>query len=115
MTWKEAIDVIEKEIHSDVRYCTQEDVNRFAVALRMAIAILREQDAKHTNDFTNADHIRSMTDEELMEVLGLIAWADCCINPTCDVCTSCVFYGFCQNKTADDVLEWLKLPYKEDT
>lgn len=64
---------------------------------------------------TNADHIRSMTDEELMEVLGLIARADCCINPTCDVCTSCVFYSFCQNKTADDVLEWLKLPYKEDT
>ena len=111
MTWKEAVGVIEKEIHIDVRHCTQEDVNRFAVALRMAIAILREQDAKYTNDFTNADYIRSMTDEELAKFLleaicgaacfgeGVFPYHPCPQDQNCEKCG----------------LNWLKRPYKEDT
>ena len=44
-------------------------VCRFLEALDMAIAALREQEGKDTNAPTNADRIRSMTDEELAEFL----------------------------------------------
>ena len=44
-------------------------VCRFWEALDMAIAALREQEGKDTNAHTNADHIRSMADEELAEFL----------------------------------------------
>lgn len=45
VTHEEAIRIIEKEIHIDVRCCTHEDACRFEDALRMAIAALREQEA----------------------------------------------------------------------
>ena len=45
MTREEAIRIIEKEIHIDVRCCTHEDACRFEDALRMAITALRERDA----------------------------------------------------------------------
>jgi hypothetical protein len=56
-------------------------------------------------EMTNADHIRSMTDEELAEV-----W----VEPHCDrrttpECKS--FHGDC----IACALDWLKQPYKEDT
>lgn len=44
MTREEAIRIIEKEIHIDVRCCTHEDACRFEDALRMAISALREQE-----------------------------------------------------------------------
>ena len=44
-------------------------VCRFWEALDMAIAALREQEGKDTNAPTNADRIRSMSDEELAEFL----------------------------------------------
>ena len=48
--------------------------------------------------FTNADHIRSMTDEELGVFLG--EWADNHLFWMCD--------------GTGEVLDWLKRPYKED-
>lgn len=70
--------------------------------LEMAIAILREQDAKYTNDFTNADHIRSMTDEELAKFI---------LQSPCDKVRHDDFdcYGACEGC----VSIWLKQPYKE--
>lgn len=73
-------------------------------ALDMAIAALREWDAKDTNVITNADHIRSMTDEELAEFLmGNICGK---VSPKDFDC-----YGAC----VDCATIWLKQPYKEDT
>lgn len=76
-------------------------------ALDMAIAALREQDATDISvgHKTNADHIRSMTDEELA------AWFD---HAFCDSRS----LGFCQvfdGNCEACALSWLKQPYKEDT
>lgn len=49
-------------------------VCRFWEALDMAIAALREQEGKDTNVPTNADHIRSMTDEELAWFLHQVGY-----------------------------------------
>lgn len=54
---------------------------------------------------TNADHIRSMTDEDLGSVLFGALSANICPNG-CDGCD-----GDCDKHT----LDWLKQPYKEDT
>ena len=63
MTKKEAIKVLRTESveigGNAVSVC------RFWEALDMAIAALREQGGKDTNVPTNADRIRSMSDEEL--------------------------------------------------
>ena len=60
-----------------------------------AICPLSNMNSKDKLAPTNADHIRSMTDEELAQILG-------CSN------------GFCWS-TSHYALEWLKQPYKEDT
>ena len=60
---------------------------------------------------TNADHIRSMTDEELMQFLFNEI-------PNDTVCAFCVptmrtkvkCNGHCKN----GIMDWLKQPYKED-
>ena len=67
MTQKEAIKVLRTE--SIELGGSAASVCRFWEALDMAIAALREQEGKDTNAPTNADHIRSMTDEELAEFL----------------------------------------------
>ena len=65
---------------------------------------------------TNADHIRSMTDEELVDFMSKH-----CIEDFCYI----ICGGECKavatlNKTSEQrcqeiVLNWLKQPYKEDT
>ena len=53
---------------------------------------------------TNADHIRSMTDEELAEFMSQAVLQQCpCPTKDCEpLCNDCI-------------LNWLKQPYKEDT
>ena len=63
MTREEAIEAI-KCNWPDSRYTILRE------ALDMAIAALREQEGKDTNAHTNADHIRSMADEELADFLN---------------------------------------------
>ena len=53
---------------------------------------------------TNADHIRSMTDEELAEML--------CVS--CDFC-ACNPLDNCPSTCQVGVLNWLKQPFKEET
>ena len=67
MTREEAIKVLRTESveigGNAVSVC------RFWKALDMAIAALREQECKDTNSPTNADRIRAMSDEELVEFI----------------------------------------------
>ena len=62
------------------------------------------------NFITNADHIRSMSDEELAKVIAATAR-----------CRTCLAQTVCKEHTAGllscegDILEWLKQPYKENT
>ena len=67
MTNEEAIKVLRTESVELGGSATS--VCRFLEALDMAIAALREQEGKDTNAPTNADRIRSMSDEELAEFL----------------------------------------------
>ena len=55
-------------------------------------------------DMTNADHIRSMTDEELAYLMAMPH----CDRRTTDECRG--FHGECPSC----VLDWLKQPYKEE-
>lgn len=63
---------------------------------------------------TNADHIRSMTDEELAELISSGKWA--CICPMCEFygTTDCAFdedYGTEDKKIcAKGVMKWLQSP-----
>lgn len=71
MTKKEAIKVLRTE--SIELGGAAPSVCRFLEALDIAIAALREQEGKDTNAPTNADRIRSMSDEELAEFLTDLA------------------------------------------
>ena len=79
-------------------------VCRFLEAMDMAIAALMEPEGKDTNAPTNADHIRSMTDEELAEFIKHIK----------------VRAALCKavkNNDAFEALcsaEWLQMPAEED-
>ena len=68
-----------------------------STALDMAISALREQDATDINvgNKTNADHIRSMTDEELAKLFEEVG------------------YDSMEHRSTY-WLNWLKQPYKED-
>ena len=63
--------------------------------------------------FTNADHIRSMTDEELGKWIANGISTD-----PCDYCNVCEVYCDgtpCKGKTDEGIIQkWLKQPYKED-
>lgn len=72
MTREEAIKVLRTE--SVELGGNAVSVCRFLEALDTAIAALREQEGKDTNAPTNADHIRSMTDEELARWLYNFFW-----------------------------------------
>ena len=100
MTIEEAIKVLRTESveigGNAVSVC------RFWEALDMAIAALREQEGKDTNAPTNADRIRAMSDEELVNVvpcpLGFSMFR-CPIERQCGPCKR----------------EWLKQPVVEKT
>lgn len=81
-----------------------QDISDFNRDIQLVRSALREQDVPDTNvGKTNADHIRSMTDEELARVMR---GCDCppskrgmyCDETRCEACW----------------LEYLKQPYKED-
>ena len=88
----------------------------YSDALDMAIAALREQDATDTNVGckTNADHIRSMTDEELAKWVT-DAW-------DCHECSEHERIGDhpllksepCDQECERHCLDWLKQPYGGD-
>lgn len=78
------------------------------------IAALREQDAADTNvgHKSNADHIRSMTNEELAALLDAFCEVSEC--RTADEAV-CPFFNDCASDHAEcDWKVWLKQPYKED-
>lgn len=56
---------------------------------------------------TNADHIRSMSDEELAKFIPNWSYTDAC------KCGE--HYVDCNNECEKCVAEWLQQPYKEDT
>jgi hypothetical protein len=73
------------------------------------------ESGEDTNVRTNADHIRSMTDEELAELFKAFCEASECITPSGAVCP---FYSTCpidQCVGNHLWLNWLKQPYKEAT
>ena len=98
MTREEAIKVLRTESielgGSSVSVC------RFLEALDMAISALRGQECKDTNSPTNADRIRAMSDEELVNIvpcpLGLSMFR-CPIERQCGPCKR----------------EWLKKPAED--
>ena len=55
---------------------------------------------------TNADRIRAMSDEELVDFLGEYRFCDICD----EGCEACAYHGDCNKR----LLEWLKQPAKED-
>lgn len=58
--------------------------------------------------FTNADHIRSMTDEELAKFIPNWSYTNAC---KCDEAS----FVDCNNECEGCVADWLKQPYKEET
>ena len=108
MTRSEAIKVLRTE---SVELCgSAPSVCRFWEALDMAIAALREQEGKDTNAPTNADRIRAMSDEELVNFLmrlmghaqcfaeGIFPYHPCPQNHNCKQCG----------------IDWLQQPAEED-
>lgn len=57
---------------------------------------------KNVGSKTNADRIRSMTDEELCKFLGECKFCDICE----EGCDSCTYNGDCDKR----LLEWLQQP-----
>lgn len=55
---------------------------------------------------SNADRIRSMTDEELRDFLYDYKFTEMCV----EGCEKCVYGGRCE----DRLLDWLKRPAKEE-
>ena len=94
-------------------------------ALRMAIAALREQEsAKNAHCKTNADHIRSMTDEELVKrnvhktktpVTGFYGYGESYTDYYDAWVTSDGSIFWTEKPAVEYELHWLKQPYKEDT
>ena len=96
MTREEAIKVLRTE--SIELGGSAPSVCRFLEALDMAIAALREQGGKDTNVPTNADRIRAMSDEELVNFLmmlmghaqcfaeGIFPYHPCPQNQNCKQC-----------------------------
>lgn len=68
---------------------------------------------KKFNQKTNADHIRSMSDEELAVLFGAMCAVAECHSPDGHVCP---FIEDCPIDALGDKLwpNWLKQPYKED-
>lgn len=61
-------------------------------------------DMRVGSDMTNADRIRSMTDEELAEWLAEVLFH--CSNTICD--ERCPMYKCCCDQPSDNIEDWLK-------
>ena len=103
MTKKEAIKVLRTE--SIELGGSAPSVCRFWEALDMAIAALREQEGKDANAPTNADHIRSMADEEL--AWELMLWR-------CEAGARHHGISSVYPDTQKTILEWLQQPAGEE-
>ena len=99
--------------HVDSVTLGKEDMEYFD----MAISALREQDATDTNVGckTNADHIRSMTDEELAKWMDA-QYTSCSACSEYERCNGEVAFGAepCDGECTQHYLEWLKKPYEEE-
>ena len=87
-------------------------------AYNMAIAALREQDAADTNvgHKSNADHLRSMSDEELANLLCTADWCETCDQLRQDgTCQAMELDGPLGKHCVSAGLRWLRQPYKEET
>lgn len=72
--------------------------------------------AEDTNVLTNADHIRSMTDEELAEWLDEELGCCCYCSEEKRLENEPLLRGEkCDEQCKKHLLDWLKQPYKEDT
>ena len=91
MTREEAIKVLRTE--SVELGGNAVSVCRFLEALDMAVKALEDVPVKDVGNKTNADHIRSMTDEELAKLLCCTGWR------------------MIEHK---ECLEWLQQPAEED-
>ena len=100
MTREEAISILERVAHTESKWPGTEDTLE---ALDMAISALRQQDVtdKDVGKMTNADRIRSMTDEEL--AWELMLWR-------CEAVAR--HHGISSEypDTQKTILEWLKQP-----
>ncbi len=59
---------------------------------------------------TNADRIRAMSDEELVDILITIRCQECPADPICDLPTG--NFGKCRGTCVPQLLKWLKQPAK---
>lgn len=114
MTREEAIKLLECSATELVGTMMQTDeqtavnqLQRYVDAFDVAIAALREQDAADTNvgHKSNADHIRSMTDEEL--AWELMLWR-------CEAVAKHHGVSSEYPDTQQTIFDWLKQPYQED-
>lgn len=108
MSEREALDLYEA-----VRYNLPN--SKFKEAVDIAFCALVKQIVPDTNvgRKTNADHIRSMSDEELAVLFGAMCAVAECHSPDGHVCP---FIEDCPIDALGDKLwpNWLKQPYKED-
>lgn len=66
-------------------------------------------------EMTNADHIRSMTDEELTDVMQKNSIKCICEIVCGDQCTAIASFGKTSEQSCREILlDWLKQPYKEN-
>ena len=109
MTQKEAIKVLRTE--SIELGGSAASVCRFWEALDMAVKALEDVTDKNVGKMTNADRIRSMTDEELVE-LHYSSSAHCIASDP----TVCDRHDFIGNLTPCEqcYLKWLQMPAEED-
>lgn len=105
---------------------------RFAEHFNMAISALREQESlekkqatetsdkktsdKKTSDMTNAQKIRSMTDEELADYMCEHSIEDICYIVCGRNCKAMATFDKTSHQVCREIVaDWLKQPYKEDT
>ena len=101
MTRKDAIEAIK---------CNWPD-NRYTIlreALDMAVKALEDVTDKNVGKMTNADRIRSMSDEELATMLK--DYKDCSKN--CIISNGKHCYQICEEESV--LLKWLQQPAEED-
>ena len=101
MTRKDAIEAI-KCNWPDSRYTILRE------ALDMAVKALEDVTDKNVGKMTNADRIRSMSDEELATMLK--DYKDCSKN--CIISNGKHCYQICEEESV--LLKWLQQPAKED-
>jgi hypothetical protein len=128
VTREEAIKRLEDTFEGWERWNPHNDspASKLSEALEMAISALREQDVTDINvgNKTNADHIRSMTDEELaahnvqdsLEYTVDYDWDERPIGeytPCFKTSDGATFWSY--EDAVEYELHWLKRPYKEAT